>query len=155
MLTVLPPRSWGNEGPPVKAERTASARESGVLLSWIAGAHALTMFAMHELALMESVVVAIGEVVGEEVAVTTVRLEVGRLSAVVPEALRFCFDVCTRGTALEGARLEIIDVPGRARCTACSAEVAIEHLGAACPCGGLELYVVAGEELRLRNVEVA
>jgi hydrogenase nickel incorporation protein HypA/HybF len=41
-----------------------------------------------------------------------VRLEIGRLSSVMPEAIRFCFDVCARGTALEGAELEIVELAG-------------------------------------------
>jgi hydrogenase nickel incorporation protein HypA/HybF len=103
---------------------------------------------------MESVVDAIGERLGDA-PVATVRLEVGRLAAVVPDALRFCFDVCTRGTSLEGARLEIIEIPGKARCLTCAAELAIDDLAAVCPCGGMELRVLGGEELRLKNVEVA
>jgi hydrogenase nickel incorporation protein HypA/HybF len=108
---------------------------------------------MHELSLMESVVAAVVERVGLA-RVTTVRLEVGRLSAVVPEALRFCFDVCARGTALEGARLEIREIPGRARCRSCGVERSIGSYAEICECGGTDLRVVAGEELRVKNVEV-
>jgi hydrogenase nickel incorporation protein HypA/HybF len=108
---------------------------------------------MHELALMESVVAAVEERVGDA-RVATVRLEVGRLAAVVPDALRFCFDVCARGTALEGATLEIAEIPGRARCRGCGGELAIADFAALCPCGSGDLYVTAGEELRVKNVEV-
>jgi hydrogenase nickel incorporation protein HypA/HybF len=108
---------------------------------------------MHELALMESVVAEIGDRLGE-VRVSTVRLEVGRLAGVVPEALRFCFDVCTRGTSLEGATLEIVELPGRARCAACGAEQVVDSFVVACSCGQGDLTVVGGEELRLKNVEV-
>ena len=109
---------------------------------------------MHELALMESVVEAVCERLPEQ-RVTAVRLEVGRLTAVVPEALRFCFDVCTRGTPLEGAALEIIDVAGRGRCRSCGHELCLESLFALCPCGGMDIEVAAGEELRLKEVEIS
>jgi hydrogenase nickel incorporation protein HypA/HybF len=66
---------------------------------------------MHELALMESLVETVVENVGNA-KVASVRLEVGRLAAVVPDSLRFCFDVCARGTSLEGAVLEIIEMTG-------------------------------------------
>lgn len=66
---------------------------------------------MHELALMDDLVATIGrELDGEHVAV--VRLEVGERSCASPSALQFCFDVCVRGTALEGATLDIVRAGG-------------------------------------------
>lgn len=108
---------------------------------------------MHELALMESVVDAIEQRI-ERGRVVTVRLAVGRLAAVVPDALRFCFDVCTKGTIAEGAALEIRDVPGRATCLDCGAEAEIEDLLARCACGSARLSITSGEELRIQDVEV-
>ena len=70
---------------------------------------------MHELGIMMEVL----DVVAQKSAgarVRRIRLEVGRLSAVLPDALRFCFDAAAAGTVAEGANLEIIEVPGRARC---------------------------------------
>jgi hydrogenase nickel incorporation protein HypA/HybF len=109
---------------------------------------------VHELALMESMVSAVVERIGAA-RVTTVRLEIGRLAAVVPEALRFCFDVCARGTSLEGATLEITSIGGRARCRSCGGERPIESYVDPCDCGATDLAVLAGEELRLKNVEGA
>jgi hydrogenase nickel incorporation protein HypA/HybF len=109
---------------------------------------------MHELSLMESVVTAVVERVGSE-RVTTVRLEVGRLAGVVPDALQFCFEVCVRGTTLEGATLEIAVIPGRARCQRCGTERIIESYAEICDCGCSTLSVLGGEELRVKNVEVA
>ena len=103
---------------------------------------------------MESMVSAVVERVGAT-RVTTVRLEIGRLAAVVPEALRFCFDVCAQGTSLEGATLEIASIAGRARCRSCGGEWAIESYADLCDCGATDLAVLAGEELRIKNVEVA
>jgi hydrogenase nickel incorporation protein HypA/HybF len=110
--------------------------------------------AVHELALMESVVAAVVERIGDA-RVTTVRLEIGRLAAVVPDAMRFCFDLCARGTSLEGATLEICEIAGRARCRACGGERDLESYADLCPCGAADLAVLAGEELRIKNVEVA
>jgi hydrogenase nickel incorporation protein HypA/HybF len=109
---------------------------------------------VHELALMESVVSAVTDRVGAA-RVTTVRLEIGRLAAVVPEAMRFCFDVCAQGTSLEGASLEIATIPGRARCRACDRERSIDSYAELCACGAADLVVLQGEELRIKNVEVA
>ena len=52
---------------------------------------------MHELSITRSVVAIVTErAAGARV--TRVRLEVGRLSAMMPEAIRFCFDLCAQGT---------------------------------------------------------
>lgn len=59
---------------------------------------------------MEDLVDALtGGVAGAKVLV--VRLVVGRDACASPHALRFCFDLCTTGTPLEGATLEIVETP--------------------------------------------
>jgi hydrogenase nickel incorporation protein HypA/HybF len=109
---------------------------------------------LHELAIMESVVDAVSERVGDT-KVIRVRLEIGKLSGVVPDAIRFCFDVATEGTALAGAMLEIIETPGRAKCLQCLAQVELEDQIALCACGSANLDFLSGEELRIQEVEVA
>ena len=79
---------------------------------------------MHELGITRSVVSIVSErAQGQKV--LRVTLEVGRLSGMLPEAIRFCFDVCARGTLLEGAALHIIEPEGRGHCSACGAEPAM------------------------------
>jgi hydrogenase nickel incorporation protein HypA/HybF len=108
---------------------------------------------MHELSIASFVVDACAER-AEGARVLRVRVEVGQLVAVLPDALRFCFDVCAQGTLLEGAELEIIETPGRARCEACAREIALAMPLGLCDCGGM-LRIMAGEELRVRDMEVA
>ena len=66
---------------------------------------------MHELALATAVV-DICAARADGARVIRVRLEVGRLAAVLPDALRFCFDACARGTPVAGAALDIIETHG-------------------------------------------
>ncbi|MFZ0142606.1 MAG: hydrogenase maturation nickel metallochaperone HypA [Aeromicrobium sp.] len=108
---------------------------------------------MHELAIAESVVEAILERT-EERRVTTVRLAVGRLSGVVPDALEFCFELATAGTPLEGATLEIVEPSGRAHCRTCDREFDKNDLILLCECGSADVEVVAGRELSVTSVEV-
>ena len=108
---------------------------------------------MHELAITEAVVEGVSEQVGDA-RVTRVVLEIGRLSGVVPDAIRFCFDVCAQGTRLDGATLDIVVVPGRGRCRACRAETALEDALPLCSCGSADVELLAGRELRVREVEV-
>jgi hydrogenase nickel incorporation protein HypA/HybF len=39
-------------------------------------------------------------------------VEIGRETAVLPDAVRFCFDLCAEGTPVQGAELEIVELPG-------------------------------------------
>lgn len=109
--------------------------------------------AMHELALMESLLDFVHERVGAERPVV-IRLEVGKLCGACPEALRFCFDVCVREMGLEGSRLEILEIPGRGRCRSCHREEALESGPGLCACGSAEVELLSGRELRLKEVEV-
>jgi hydrogenase nickel incorporation protein HypA/HybF len=44
--------------------------------------------------------------------VKRVVLEVGDLTCVLPDALRFCFELATEGTVMEGAELAIVETAG-------------------------------------------
>ena len=87
--------------------------------------------------------------------VTAVWLEIGALAGVEIEAMRFCFEAVKRGTLAEDARLEILEMPGRAWCLPCAQTVEIEQRFDACPnCGSYQLQVTGGEELRVKELEV-
>ncbi len=70
---------------------------------------------MHEMALAESMLEIVEDTARRNGAarVKTVWLEIGALSHVAPEALRFCFDAVTRGGIADGAQLTIVATPGR------------------------------------------
>jgi hydrogenase nickel incorporation protein HypA/HybF len=110
---------------------------------------------MHELAIAESIVEAVGErLAGARV--TRVVVEVGALACVEPDAIRFCFAACARGTVVDGAALEIVEIAARARCRTCGAAgVAVDARIPLCPCGSADLDIVDGGQLRVRAVEVA
>ncbi len=86
--------------------------------------------------------------------VTRVVLEIGKLSAILPDAVRFCFDLCTEGTVVEGATLEIIEVPGLARCRDCGRDVTLERPFGRCECGSTDLDWLSGDELKVKEFEV-
>jgi len=67
---------------------------------------------VHELSITRNVVAIVSER-AEGQRVTRVRLEIGRLTAVMPDSIRFCFDICAQGTPLEGAELEIVESAGQ------------------------------------------
>jgi hydrogenase nickel incorporation protein HypA/HybF len=109
---------------------------------------------MHELSIAEAVVeVAARHAAGRRVRSVDVRI--GHLRQVVPSALEFAFELATAGTALEGAELVIEHVPARGRCRACGQESVMEAFPLQCACcGGLNLEILAGEELLVDSLEV-
>ena len=109
---------------------------------------------MHELGITQEILAVVTEH-SHGARVTRVVLEIGKLSAVLPDAVRFCFELCSEGTAAEGAQLDIIETPGRARCRACAAELTLDRPFGRCACGGSDLEWLSGEELTIKEMEVA
>lgn len=113
---------------------------------------------MHEMSLAEGIVQIVESTARANSAqeVRAVWLELGALSHVELEALRFSFEVVKRGTVAEGARLEVISTPGQAWCMPCGVAVDLARLGDPCPnCGSYQLQVTQGEEMRVKEIEVA
>lgn len=109
---------------------------------------------MHELSIAEAVVeIATRHAAGRPV--RTVELRVGHLRQVVPSALEFAFELLANGTSLEGAELVIEDVPARGICRPCGVETTMTDFPLQCSaCGGLDLELLAGEELLVDALEL-
>ncbi|MDM8549248.1 hydrogenase maturation nickel metallochaperone HypA [Desulfobacterales bacterium HSG2] len=85
-----------------------------------------------------------------------VNLKIGRLAAVVPDSLRFCFEIITEDTPLSGAELRIEEIPVVAKCKDCDAEWTIT--GPVFRCGKCEsgsLDIISGQELDIESIEIA
>lgn len=112
---------------------------------------------MHEMALCEGVLQVLEESArrGGYRQVKTVWLEIGALAGVEVEAMRFCFDAVIHGTIAEGASLEIIEIAGQAWCMSCARTVTVSQRYDECPdCGGYQLQITAGDEMRVKELEV-
>jgi hydrogenase nickel incorporation protein HypA/HybF len=113
---------------------------------------------MHELSLARAVVEQLAEqaAVHGFTRVVRVKLAIGALGHVDPEALAFGFDVVAEGTLAEGAALEIEQPEGAAHCLGCGAHVTIRSRADLCPvCGGADLVVTGGGDMKIREMEVA
>lgn len=109
---------------------------------------------MHELAITQSVVDAVCEhAAGRRVC--SVRLEVGALCAVVPDSMLFCFDLVTKGTVADGARLDLDIQPGTAHCRDCGTDFELPDRILLCRCGSADVEVTAGRDLRILSMEVS
>src|SRR4051812_15117370 len=87
--------------------------------------------------------------------VQSVKVEIGALCAVVPDAMQFCFELATEGTIADGARLDLHLQPGLARCRACTKEFELHDLILLCPCGSADVEVLTGRDLRILSMEVS
>ena len=112
---------------------------------------------MHEMALAESILTTLQEQARRHdyARVRTVWLEIGPLASVEEQSLRFSFDVVVKGTLADGARLEIETSPAQAWCLPCSRSVVVTRRFDVCPeCGGYQLQMTSGDELRIKELEV-
>jgi hydrogenase nickel incorporation protein HypA/HybF len=113
---------------------------------------------MHEMSLAEGVLQLIEDAARQQEfsKVTTVWLEIGQLSGVEVEAMKFCFDAVTRDSIADGARLEIVAMPGTGWCMQCSQSVPMQEVFGECPqCGSHQMQVTGGTEMRVKELEVA
>jgi len=112
---------------------------------------------MHELSIMQAAMDLALRRAEEAKAsrVHLIRLRVGQLSGVVPDALQFAFEALSHGTLAEGAQLAIENVPARFWCAACEREFPADDMVAECPdCHGLSADLRGGRELELALMEI-
>ena len=109
---------------------------------------------MHEMSITQGIIdLCIEHAAGRRI--RSLDVEIGKLSSVVPEAIEFCFEACSRDTSLEGAKLVIVRVPGMGLCLECGSETPLTELYGSCKlCGSNRVTIVTGEELRVREIEV-
>lgn len=113
---------------------------------------------MHELSVARGIVEVATEAVLEAGAAraVAVRVRVGELSRVAPEALAFCYEVAARGTPLEGSRLAVEVAPVVLHCPTCDRDVTpADVCRLVCSaCGTPTADVRGGRELEVESVEV-
>lgn len=110
---------------------------------------------MHELAIAEAIVrIAADHARGRRV--HAVHVAAGHLRQVVPGALALAFELVAEGTPVEGAELELREVPAVVRCRGCGTESEQDGFPLVCrACGGADVEVTAGEELLVEALEIA
>jgi hydrogenase nickel incorporation protein HypA/HybF len=114
---------------------------------------------MHEMGIAMEIIRIAADSIPAELAgarVERVHLQVGKLSAVVPESLRFCFDIVSKETALSGAELFIEEMPVVAKCRDCHRSWTITGPVFICEnCQGGSLDILSGRQLDIKSIEIA
>ena len=112
---------------------------------------------MHEISLCEGILETIESEAKKQgfSHVRTVCIEVGKLSCVEPDALRFAFEAIMRSSIAEDAKLEIITLPATAWCEHCAKNIEVKSRYDECPdCGSYQLQAIGGDELKIKSLEV-
>jgi hydrogenase nickel incorporation protein HypA/HybF len=114
---------------------------------------------MHELSIVEALIDQVGKELdraGQQGRVARLELNIGRLSGVNCESLRFAFNLLAPGTIVENAEIAIQEPKPVCRCRACNANVEIDDLVVQCPrCASGEITIEGGRELVLESIEIA
>ena len=112
---------------------------------------------MHEMSLAENILEIIEETIPDsgEKKLLSVTVEVGKLAAVMPDSLQFCFETIIEDTPFRGARLQIVEKPLSGYCPACQISFEIDNMLFSCPrCDSIEIRINGGQELQLTELEV-
>ena len=113
---------------------------------------------MHEVSIMEDAIALAIERAIEQQATRIHRLvlRIGAQSGVVPEALRFAFDITIAGTIAQEATLEIEIIPVICQCPQCQKVFQPEDIIYECPdCGSICSQTRQGREIELASLEVS
>ena len=113
---------------------------------------------MHEMSIAMDMIeiVRAGMARSDSKKLKSLTIRVGEMTAVEPEALRFCFEAAIGKTPFEGARLHIEEIPLKGRCGRCGEEFSLDkYFAPPCPaCAGKAAGIVSGRELEIVSMEV-
>jgi hydrogenase nickel incorporation protein HypA/HybF len=113
---------------------------------------------MHEMGIaMQIIEIAVASIPADlkNAQVKRVNIKVGKLAAVVPESLHFCFQIAAQDTPLGDAELNIEEIPLKIRCTDCNVEwIAHEPVFICHRCNGGSVKMLSGRELDITSIEV-
>jgi len=88
--------------------------------------------------------------------VEAINLKIGKLTAVIPKSLEFCFNIISRETPFEGAKLNIEEPPVILFCNDCKQESTIIKPPFTCQnCRGSNIEFLSGRELLVVSIEVS
>ncbi len=114
---------------------------------------------MHEMGIAMQIVKIATAAIPNDAAghpITRVNIKVGKLTAIVPDSLRFCFDIVSQETPLAGASLAIEEVAVKAVCDDCQHQWTIAGPVFVCPlCESPHIQLISGRELDVDSIEIA
>lgn len=112
---------------------------------------------MHELGIVFHMIKTVERIAEENAltSVSSVTLELGEVSGVIPHELTSCWNWAVAQTeVLKGAKLVIETIPAETLCESCGHTYATVPQGRICPvCGSGETVLLQGNEINLKEIE--
>ena len=113
---------------------------------------------MHEMGIVLEIIKIASESVPKDAPgaqIKQINLEIGKLSAIVPESLLFCFDIASKETPADGATLNIEVIPVMAECKDCGANWEITGPVFSCEkCESGSINILSGREMDIKSIEI-
>ena len=112
---------------------------------------------MHEVAIAQEIIEIVKSYLPNEdnVYVKSVKIDLGDFSNILPEALKFSFDVLLTDTELKGAKLEITKIPLKIKCSDCGHIAILDEPFFFCPdCSSPNVEILSGTELKVVEIEL-
>jgi hydrogenase nickel incorporation protein HypA/HybF len=114
---------------------------------------------MHEMGIAEQLAQIAIDSIPKEIEnpkVEKLNLKIGKLSSIVEHSLTFCFEIVSKGTPLEDARLDIESVPVKVQCASCKNEWEVTGPDFNCPhCKDGDVKMLTGREIEITSLELA
>lgn len=111
---------------------------------------------MHELGIVFHIIRSVEGVARENNLrrVSSVTLELGEVSGVIPSYLTDCWDwACAKSDLMRGAELVVEEVPAVTYCEACGSTYGTVEHGCICPhCGSERTYLIQGDETTIKEI---
>ena len=121
---------------------------------------------MHEISIAGAIIDSVVDCAKKNDAkkVEEVFLEIGELTGLNPDQMKFIFETITRGTVAEGAKYDIKIIKSRINCRNCSYSGNIEIFEKMhfflpvikCPeCGDVDIDIIAGRECCVKKIRIS
>ena len=112
---------------------------------------------MHEMSIVQSLLSIVEEEMIKNNATTlrSVKVKIGEMSGVVPEALSTCFEILTAKSDMKGAVLKMDITPLAGFCIKCKKDFKVVDYIFSCPeCSSTDIDIISGREMEIVELEV-
>lgn len=112
---------------------------------------------MHEMSIVQSLISIVKEemVKNNATMLRSVRVNIGEMSGIVPEALKTCFEILIAKSDMKGAVLKMDTTPLIGYCRKCKEEFKVIEYTFSCPeCTSTDIDIISGREMNVVELEV-
>jgi hydrogenase nickel incorporation protein HypA/HybF len=112
---------------------------------------------MHELSVTESILeISLRHAANAKAKrITDLYLVIGQLATIVDDSVQFYWDIISKDSPAEGAKLHFRRIPAELICGNCNTRYTLDNNTLACPeCDSTNVKIVTGQEFFLESIEV-